>query len=62
MPVPTSNQGAESKRWLVPLVARSRGQLLTQSLQALRWKRERTPTPTPARLPARMDRALSGRL
>jgi hypothetical protein len=22
MPVPTSNQGAESKRWLVPLLAR----------------------------------------
>ena len=24
MPVPTSNQGAESKRWLVPLLATSR--------------------------------------
>ena len=23
MPVPTSNQGAESKRWLVPLLANS---------------------------------------
>ena len=23
MPVPTSNQGAESKRWLVPLLATS---------------------------------------
>jgi hypothetical protein len=23
MPVPTSNQGAEPKRWLVPLLARS---------------------------------------
>ena len=22
MPVPTSNQGAESKRWLVPLLAK----------------------------------------
>jgi hypothetical protein len=25
MPVPTSNQGAESKRWLVPLLANSGG-------------------------------------
>jgi hypothetical protein len=32
MPVPTSNQGAESKRWLVPLLARSSTLSRTRSL------------------------------
>ena len=35
MPVPTSNQGAESKRWLVPLLAVSTHQVLADSLLAV---------------------------
>jgi ABC-type glutathione transport system ATPase component len=40
MPVPTSNQGAESKRWLVPLLARSRtssGRLISGSPSNGSW-------------------------
>ena len=35
MPVPTSNQGAESKRWLVPLLASMSEGPLSSSLA---WK------------------------
>ncbi len=35
MPVPTSNQGAESKRWLVPLLAKGAHPVLAEPLLAL---------------------------
>jgi hypothetical protein len=35
MPVPTSNQGAEPKRWLVPLLAKSAHQVLAADVRGI---------------------------